>query len=417
LVARNGVTVTQPAALSNVWGTVGVCLARRLHLRSAGPRRRQANCARLKKSGLLFLFLTKISVAGPRRFAIFPSIAMQTAFHQSQREQPHPARARAIVKAHPEVRQLMTRNPYTALIALFVVILQTSIAYEMGKMGFSYWWLSILIAYCAGAFANHCNYVIIHDATHNLIFRRKSWNKIVGIIADLPNLTPGAMGFRVYHLKHHSHQGDYEYDADLANHWEARLVGNRWYRKALWLMLFPFFQLTRPPRLKAITMRDRWFVFNLMSAALYDVAVVFLCGWAGLAYLAFSFFFSIGLHPVGARWIQEHYTCDFDQETFSYYGAINLVALNMGYHNEHHDLPSIPWNNLPKLRAMAPEFYDGLKYHTSWTRLLFQFIFDERYSLFSRIERMKRNESMVTPSAGIVDPARGVALSTTAINL
>src|SRR5215813_10864202 len=68
---------------------------------------------------------------------------------------------------------------------------------------------------------------------------------------------------------------------------------------------------------------------------------------AGISYLVFAFFFSIGLHPVGARWIQEHYTYDFDQETFSYYGPINLVALNMGYHNEHHDLPSVPWNNLP----------------------------------------------------------------------
>jgi sphingolipid delta-4 desaturase len=96
---------------------------------------------------------------------------------------------------------------------------------------------------------------------------------------------------------------------------------------------------------------------------------------------------------VGARWFQEHYTYDFDQETFSYYGPINLVALNMGYHNEHHDLPSIPWNNLPKLRVMAPEFYDNLKYHTSWTRLLFQFIFDERYTLYSRIERMKQRVS------------------------
>ncbi len=103
----------------------------------------------------------------------------------------------------------------------------------------------------------------------------------------------------------------------------------------------------------------------------------------------FSFFFSIGLHPVGARWIQEHYTNDPDQETYSYYGPINRLCLNMGYHNEHHDLPSIPWNNLPKLKAMAPEFYDNLKFHSSWTRLLFQFIFDKRYTLFSRIERSR----------------------------
>jgi sphingolipid delta-4 desaturase len=315
---------------------------------------------------------------------------MQAAFYQSEAEQPHPGRARAIMKTHPEVRQLMVRNPWTALIAVLIVLIQTGIAFGMGALGFGYWWLGAIIAFFIGAFANHANYVIIHDATHNLIFRSPSWNKTVAIIADLPNLTPGAMGFRVYHLKHHSHQGDYEWDADLANHWEARLVGNRWYRKAIWLMLFPFFQVTRPPRLKAIKMWDRWSSINLGCAIAYDVAIVYFCGWAGFVYLVFAFLFSIGLHPVGARWIQEHYTYDFDQETFSYYGPINRVALNMGYHNEHHDLPSVPWNNLPKLRAMAPEFYENLKYHSSWSRLLLQFVFDRRYSLYSRVERMKQ---------------------------
>jgi sphingolipid delta-4 desaturase len=66
----------------------------------------------------------------------------------------------------------------------------------------------------------------------------------------------------------------------------------------------------------------------------------------------------------------------------------------MGYHNEHHDLPSVPWNNLPKLRAMAPEFYENLKYHSSWSRLLLQFVFDRRYSLYSRVERMKQKVEM-----------------------
>jgi sphingolipid 4-desaturase/C4-monooxygenase len=328
---------------------------------------------------------------------------MQAAFFQSGFEHPHGGRAREIVKAHPEVRGLMVRNPFTALIAFSTVILQTAIAFWMGKLGFGFWWLSLLIAYCVGAFANHANYVIIHDATHNLIFQNKSLNKLVAILADLPNLTAGAMGFRAYHLKHHSHQGDYEHDADLANLWEARLVGNVWYRKAIWLMLFPFFQLTRPPRLKAITMWDRWFALNLLCAVIYDAAVVYFAGWPGFLYLAFSFFFSIGLHPVGARWIQEHYTNDPEQETYSYYGPINRVCLNMGYHNEHHDLPSIPWNNLPKLRAMAPEFYENLKFHPSWTRLLFQFIFDQRYSLFSRIERMKEIKADLGVRQSIVD--------------
>jgi len=322
---------------------------------------------------------------------------MQATFHQADFEQPHPERTRAILKAHPEVRQLMGRNPYTALIAVLVLTVQTVIAYGLSQLGSHGWWLGLVVAYGVGAFANHCTYVIIHDATHNLVFRSKFLNKITAIVADLPNLVPGAIGFGVYHLKHHAHQGDYESDADIPNQWEARLIGDKWYRKALWLLFFPLFQLTRPPRLRAIALWNRWTLVNLCAAVAFDVAVFHLCGWIGLWYLGCSFFFSIGLHPVGARLVQEHYTLDPDQETFSYYGPINLVALNVGYHNEHHDFPSIAWSNLPKLRALAPEFYDNLRSHHSWSRLLRQFLFDPRYTLFSRVERV-REEKMLASS-------------------
>jgi sphingolipid delta-4 desaturase len=323
----------------------------------------------------------------PLESLAFSRKRVQPAFYFSDLDQPHPERTRAIIKAHPEIRSLFGRNPWTALITACVVAGQTGLAILMGRLGWEYWWLSLLVAYCLGAFANHAMYVVIHDATHNLVFRNKTLNKFVAILADLPNIVPGAIGFGIYHLKHHTHQGDYDLDADLASRWEARLVGDKWYRKAIWLLFFPFFQLTRPPRLKAITMWNRWSFINLFCALAYDAAVIYFCGWAGFCYLVFSFFFSIGLHPVGARWIQEHYTLDPNQETFSYYGPINRVALNVGHHNEHHDFPSIPWNNLPKLRAIAPEFYNTLRYHTSWTRLLIEFLFDPRYNLFSRVER------------------------------
>jgi sphingolipid 4-desaturase/C4-monooxygenase len=312
---------------------------------------------------------------------------MQDDFYQADFEQPHPERTRAILKAHPEVRSLMGRNPYTALIGLLIVAVQSAIAFGVSRLGPNGWWVGLLLAYGFGAFANHCTYVIIHDATHNLVFRSRILNKLVAIGADLPNLLPAAVSFGIYHLKHHAHQGDYEVDADIPNQWEARLVGNKWYRKTLWLFFFPIFQLTRPPRLKAIAMWNSWTVVNILAVLGYVLAIYSVCGWLGLWYLGMSFLFSVGLHPVGARWIQEHYTLDPDQETFSYYGPINRVALNVGYHNEHHDFPSIAWNNLPKLRALAPEFYDPLRSHLSWTRLLLQFLFDERYTLFSRVER------------------------------
>jgi sphingolipid 4-desaturase/C4-monooxygenase len=60
---------------------------------------------------------------------------------------------------------------------------------------------------------------------------------------------------------------------------------------------------------------------------------------------------------------------------------------------------------------MAPEFYDNLKYHSSWSRLLFEFIFDKKYSLFSRIERAKRRNDETPSSPPLLRPASPVALS------
>lgn len=309
-------------------------------------------------------------------------------FFASADAQPHPARTKAILKAHPEIRQLMGRNPWTGLVLLFILGMQLSIAGSLAWLGPDYWWLTIAVAYLLGAFTNHSLYVIIHEATHNLVFASRFANKCAAVVADLPNVFPGAIGFGICHLKHHAHQGDYDQDADVASEWEARLIGNRWCLKALWLLLFPFFQLTRPARIKAFSVFDGWTIASIAAAIAFDAAILFAFGWVALLYLGASMLFSIGLHPLGARWIQEHYTLQPAQETFSYYGPLNLVALNVGYHNEHHDFPSIPWNRLPRLRALAPEFYDTLEWRGSWSRLLVEFIFDRRYSLHSRVLRI-----------------------------
>jgi sphingolipid delta-4 desaturase len=71
---------------------------------------------------------------------------------------------------------------------------------------------------------------------------------------------------------------------------------------------------------------------------------------------------------------------------------LNAVAFNVGYHNEHHDFPSVPWNRLPEIRREAPGFYDSLSYHTSWTKLFLRFLFDRELSLFSRLVRSNRGK-------------------------
>lgn len=308
-------------------------------------------------------------------------------FLYSNQPEPHKIRTREILKSHPEVRNLIGRNPFSFLIILFVTALQLLIAYLLKDQE---WWLALIVAFFIGAFANHACYVLIHEAAHNLIFKSRAFNNIAGIFADIPNVVPSAISFRSYHLKHHSYQGDYYLDADLPSKWEAKLIGSSAFGKAFWEMMFPVFQVLRTPRLKDIPFLNFWTIINWIVVFGTDALVIIFFGWNSFLYLVFSFFFSIGFHPLGARWIQEHFLVAPPQETYSYYGPANIVALNVGYHNEHHDFPSIPWNNLPKVKAIAPEFYDNLVYHKCWTKLWIRFLTDPDLSLFSRMLREGR---------------------------
>jgi sphingolipid delta-4 desaturase len=311
----------------------------------------------------------------------------------SEESEPHRQRTKEILKNHPEVRKLIGTNPYTFLVILGIVLMQVFIAAWSATQA---WWVILFLAYFVGAFANHALYVFNHECTHNLVFKKRIPNLLTGILSDLPTLMPGSVAFRQYHLKHHSFQGIYELDADIPSRWEAKLIGITPWGKMTWLLFFPFFQLTRPGRIKEIKLTSNWTWINLAIVVVFDLLILFLFGPLALLYLFLSFMFSIGLHPVGARWIQEHYIVSPPQETYSYYGPLNTVAFNVGYHNEHHDISSIPWNRLPKLKKLAPELYDNLYFHKSWTKLLFKFIFDPKLHLFSRVTRKNRGGVAVT---------------------
>ena len=302
--------------------------------------------------------------------------------------EPHRNRTREIIAAHPEVKSLIGKNPATAVVIAVSVLFQIAVAYFLREQS---WWLVIAMAWFIGAFPTHTLFVCIHEAAHNLIFRKQRWNIFAGIISNLPSLLPSAISFKNFHLKHHAFQGVHELDADLPSRWEAKLINNYSIGKALWMLFFPIFQSLRVIRCREATVVDRWVILNIIVQFAFDIAIVYFFGWKSFVYLGLSFAFSIGLHPLGARWIQEHFlVLDKKQETYSYYGPLNSLNLNVGFHNEHHDMPSVPWNNLPKLKQMAPEFYEQLKYHGSYTKLWLTFLFSQEVGMFSRILRKER---------------------------
>lgn len=305
-------------------------------------------------------------------------------FTHSDLPQPHPARRKQLLKAHPELSKLTGPYTPTAFILLGVVAAQFALAAWAATLP---WWQNLIVAWTLGAALAHALYVLIHECTHNLVARTVPGNKVYGIVANLPTVLPSAISFRKYHLLHHAHQGNPDLDADLPSAWEERLVGNSALRKTLWLLFFAVFQALRPMRLKGVKLWDRWTVLNFVVSLATNVAVWMLLGPWALFYLTMATLFGLGLHPLGGRWIQEHFVTTPGQETYSYYGAANLIALNVGYHNEHHDMMNVPWIHLPKLTAAAPELYDGLASYRSWTALVGRFLFDRRLAPASRIVR------------------------------
>ncbi len=308
----------------------------------------------------------------------------RTDFFYSSQPDPHSIRTKLIIKEHPAIRRLIGKNPFSFFIIIALVFIQLFLAWVVSNQS---WWIVFALAYFAGAFAHHGLFLMIHECVHQLIFKTRTANRLAGLIANLPQLFPTSVSFEKYHLRHHSHQGIHRLDIDLPSRWEATIINNYFIGKTLWLLFNPIFQLARINRIKDVKVLDGWGIANLVIQLLFTLTILYLWGLHAIAFLLLSFFFSIGLHPLGGRWVQEHFLTCGEQETYSYYGPLNAVAFNVGFHNEHHDFPSVPWNKLPLVRKTAPQYYNSLYYHTSWFRLLLRFLFDQEISLFSRIVR------------------------------
>ncbi len=305
--------------------------------------------------------------------------------------EPHALRGRQVLAAHPEVRDLAGPAPQSAAWTAALVGAQVALAILVSKQRWIVW---LPCAYVVGATIDHALWVLIHECSHHLVFRSRTGNRVVGIVANLPLVAPAAMSFCKYHLLHHRHLGELGFDADVPGPTESRVVGRSTLWKAIWMSGLAFVQGGLRPhrltRLRTIPFLDGWTIVNIVVQAAFLAALAWWIGPAPLKYLSASTLFALGLHPLGGRWIQEHFVFTPGQETYSYYGPLNRLCFNMGYHNEHHDLVTIPWMRLPDVRRLAPEFYDTLYAHRSWTRLMVRFLVDHDVTLFNRIVRPDR---------------------------
>jgi len=110
-------------------------------------------------------------------------------FHHSARPEPHRIRTLQILKQYPEVKRLMGKNPLTLFAIVGLVGGMIALSYFVKD---SPWWVILLVAYGVGAFFNHALFVMIHECSHHLLFKRKAMNYLASILANLPHTVPTA---------------------------------------------------------------------------------------------------------------------------------------------------------------------------------------------------------------------------------
>jgi len=291
----------------------------------------------------------------------------------------HASRHRRILERHAEIRGLFGVDSSSAIWVFGLVAAQLTIAALLRHAPI---WLIVLAVLIVGAPIAHALGVLIHECTHNLVFRSTGANKALAIVANLGIGAPGALAFRHEHLLHHRHLGDGR-EPD-GNDGQAPLApAVRWSGSSTWRKLFVF-SLGRfffRERTSTDPPKDRWLRANQAACGLFLAALAWGAGLRSVAYVLVSLFFAFGPHVVGARRLAEHLTLRRGQPTNSYYGPANRLAFDVGYHVEHHDFPYVPWRNLRRVRAIAEEAYAPLAAVSSWSELLFRAIVDPRRHL------------------------------------
>ncbi|CAF1481332.1 unnamed protein product, partial [Didymodactylos carnosus] len=187
----------------------------------------------------------------------------------------------------------------------------------------SSWLLLILCAYVIGGTLNHTLGLALHELAHNLAFghSRPMCNRLLGFFGNLP-------------------LGDSVKDTDIPSKLEIILFSTR-IGKFIFLLIMPFLYLFRP----MFTHRKPVHKLEVVNS----IIITFL---------------GLSLHPLAGHFIAEHFVFTEGYETYSYYGPLNWITYNVGYHNEHHDFPSIPGSRLPQVRQIAAEYYENLPHYT-----------------------------------------------------
>lgn len=343
---------------------------------------------------------------------VFPGFEVDILDRVADDEKPeavwHRDRCRAMLRAHPELRDLMHRHAPTAFFCLLCSGAQVALAATSAHLPL---WAVIALAWAVGSMINVCLFQLAHECNHNLVFKRQSWNRALFTATSLPMFLSNHHTWWAEHLVHHYDMGaKKDFITRRRTFFLTSRILSPFFFPYCWLMIvtqairsvlglasYFFTDLPRgrikPSARTLSVLADQHLVSGYQQdrielwAVLYPIASFTMCGllvwyggWKPILYLACAQAFMTGfLHPLMLGIVlgisHFHGTRRYQPSASNYGWLINKLTFNAGYHVEHHDNAGIPTHLLPKMRKIATEFYDDLETIPSYTMLGLRFVF------------------------------------------
>jgi fatty acid desaturase len=199
---------------------------------------------------------------------------------------------------------------------------------------------------------------LFHDASHRLLLRHRLGNDLLGNLLSAWPLGLTLGGYRRYHFAHHRHLGT-DADPEITHRrslpqWDLPAAPHRTAAHfALDLLggglphLAAAGGLTRPtsPR-EAVGLVAFWIVVLLVALKLHLLWIPLL--W--VASIATVFWSGVRLRI----WTEHLGTTDTHRISVPGWLGHLIMPHSIGHHWEHHHWPSVPFSNLPRLRAALP---------------------------------------------------------------
>lgn len=282
---------------------------------------------------------------------------------------------------------------FTCMVALFSLHVGLALYMQTIVASNAVWLAALKVFVLAATVGGQCAFVsqaLNHESAHSFRSASSSLTFLIGMAAGQANAALCHVPWAAYywgggHARHHRFTGDTrDIDADaLFFLWIPPRCSAT--RRFLWLswaaIIIPVAYTRSLARFAMYNIRANVKEIGLVTFDFTCTIIAhILVGRAGAAYLFLSSCFSMGLlaHPLVGFWILQHYCARGAQPTVSYYGSSiwNWLCLNELLHVEHHDLSGMSWFNLPMLRKLKPEVYEGLHTEMSVFGLIYEWLND-----------------------------------------